>query len=347
MDISTYTQKTAKLGLQGYPTTAHFEITHTCNCACSYCYIEKRPQTPMPLQKVIDAISILKDNGILYLGLTGGEIFTHPDIVKIFNHALDCDFFGIYLISNAILITDEHLHFLSNHTSHFKSIQISVFSDNPLEHDRYMGTGALKQTLQIADTLQNAGLKVELTLSPHPFNVHRIGTILDHYGQRGFTISLSPFKLLSSQNAQELNQHITYEFYKTMLLNLGEHRLSKLKQTLIQECSKQPKRRGLCCGVLCSFMIDPAGTIYPCTTFRHYPIGNIFNEPELKKVFTSPAMQSLKLLSVKDYQQCTECRYVNFCSLCIGRWHTNTGSFGVIDSQSCNYARALDDLTRG
>lgn len=344
MSINKLMTKLGSLGCKGYPTSAQFELTHRCNGSCAYCYLIGEQQPDPPLSTLLDIITTLKENGILFLFLTGGELFIRPDILDILQHAVNCDFFEISLLSNGTLIKKQHIDFISRHTSHIKKIQLSVFSDREDENDTYMGIpGATRKTLDSARQLIRAGIQVSLSLNIQPFNVNRIGDILEFYETSGFTINFSPYVIVTNHNEKELKDRDTYEFYRQLFLGLGEQYLKRFRNALNKKISA-PRRTELCSGRLCMILVDPQGTIYPCTSFRYYPLGNIVKEPSLKKLYTSEKVNTLHALSITDYPKCADCEYLNFCSLCIGRWHTRFRRFGMIDNHLCNYVHALADV---
>ena len=345
MTDSRLLNKLNTLGRRGYPTSAHFEVTHRCNCSCEYCYLSGCQKPDLPMQDVCAIISTLNNNGIFSLNFSGGELFIRPDIIPILRHAVSCDFFDIGIISNGTLITNEHVTFLADNPLHIKSIQLSVFSDSPEENDAYMGLdGATKKTLTTAQKLKEAGLNVTFALPVQPFNVHRIGAIMDYYEHCGFSISISVHKIITAKNADVVKDHSSYDFFKTMFSSIGSNRLDRYKRALDNKL-KESKRTNLCSGIHCMMSIDPQGTVFPCPSFRNYPIGNIIEQPDLHSLFTSDKMKVLHQLTLADYPECAACPYANFCSICIGKWHTQFHRFGIKDTQFCNYVRALVDVS--
>jgi len=70
---------------QRVPLRVMFELTYRCNFYCRHCYLPKswRGKKDLPAAGVLEIIRQLKSSGCFYLGFTGGEIFTRPDIYKI------------------------------------------------------------------------------------------------------------------------------------------------------------------------------------------------------------------------------------------------------------------------
>ena len=94
---------------QNQPLRVMFELTYACNFKCEHCYIPEsyRRLKTLNTKQVFDVIRQLKDAGCFYLGFTGGEIFTRPDIKKILKFSSRQGFQTI-LYSNGSLIT-KHL----------------------------------------------------------------------------------------------------------------------------------------------------------------------------------------------------------------------------------------------
>lgn len=67
------------------PLRVLFELTYKCNFNCRHCYVPKawRLKKDLNTSQTLDIIRQLKNSGCFYLGFTGGEIFTRPDIYKI------------------------------------------------------------------------------------------------------------------------------------------------------------------------------------------------------------------------------------------------------------------------
>lgn len=73
--------------MNGLPVRAFFEVTSACNCNCFACYhaADLDGYTP-PLMDVLRRIDKLKELGIGFLDVTGGEPFLRNDLDKILNY---------------------------------------------------------------------------------------------------------------------------------------------------------------------------------------------------------------------------------------------------------------------
>jgi MoaA/NifB/PqqE/SkfB family radical SAM enzyme len=71
------------------PSHAQIAITNVCPQKCDYCYNKKRTGIPLETKEIIKAINDLKNMGVFWLGLTGGEPLLNKDIVDIIQSASD------------------------------------------------------------------------------------------------------------------------------------------------------------------------------------------------------------------------------------------------------------------
>jgi MoaA/NifB/PqqE/SkfB family radical SAM enzyme len=71
------------------PSHAQIGVTNYCPQHCDYCYNKKRSGIPLETKEIIKLISDLKNMGVFWLGLTGGEPLLNNDIVDIIKSASD------------------------------------------------------------------------------------------------------------------------------------------------------------------------------------------------------------------------------------------------------------------
>jgi MoaA/NifB/PqqE/SkfB family radical SAM enzyme len=69
------------------PSHAQIGLTNACPQNCEYCYNKQRTGTPMDTATIMHVIDDLRDAGVCWLGLTGGEPLLNRDIIKIVAHA--------------------------------------------------------------------------------------------------------------------------------------------------------------------------------------------------------------------------------------------------------------------
>ena len=89
-----------------------------------------------------------------------------------------------------------------------------------------------------------------------------------------------------------------------------------------------------CLGLFC--VIGPTGDITSCQRFagmEGYRLGNIFDDPSLEELFSSPAALKQRERQIKAAQECSECRYLNICHG--GCWYNAVSSGDGITDPLC------------
>ena len=178
---------------------AQMELTYRCNLHCVHCYTDPynrreffpRELTLTEIKRIIDEMS---DLAILYLNLTGGEIFTHPNFFEIHDYAYGKGFL-LMLYTNGTIFTQAIIDRLK-HARPF-SIDISCHSVNEEAFDRFTQVpGSFRQFLKGMELLRSSGLPFCLKTKAMNWNKEEIPQIrrfVESFGLTfGFTTSLSP-----------------------------------------------------------------------------------------------------------------------------------------------------------
>src|ERR1035437_1764161 len=96
---------------QRQPVNGTFELTERCNLACRMCYVCQSPGDSMLRAKELSTVAWLEltrqaiDNGMVFLLLTGGEIFLRADFFELYS-PLTRLALVLTLFTNGTLITD-------------------------------------------------------------------------------------------------------------------------------------------------------------------------------------------------------------------------------------------------
>ncbi|MSR78115.1 MAG: radical SAM protein [Candidatus Omnitrophica bacterium] len=117
---------------------AQFELTYGCNLHCVHCYTDplNKPELlkkEIPLEKALQIIDKLQEEGILWLCFTGGEIFMRRDFLTIYDYAWNKGFL-ITLFTNGTLITEKIVEHLAAKPPF--SIEISFHGATPDTFDK-------------------------------------------------------------------------------------------------------------------------------------------------------------------------------------------------------------------
>jgi MoaA/NifB/PqqE/SkfB family radical SAM enzyme len=140
------------------PSHAQVGLTDACPQKCAYCYNRGRSGRPMDTPTIIRVIKELRDMGVFWLGLTGGEPLLNKDILKITETAAaDC---AVKLFTTGCTLTPE----MARNLKSAGLFSVSVSLDHWREdlHDRSRGyPGAFRAALAAVRTFREvAGLDV-------------------------------------------------------------------------------------------------------------------------------------------------------------------------------------------
>jgi MoaA/NifB/PqqE/SkfB family radical SAM enzyme len=97
-------KKRLKRGVH-FPPFIYISVTNACNLRCVGCWVDvTAPSHHMPAADLNALIANSQKHGNSFFGILGGEPFTHPDLLDVFEAHPDCYF---QVFTNAQFITDE------------------------------------------------------------------------------------------------------------------------------------------------------------------------------------------------------------------------------------------------
>lgn len=136
------------------PSHAQVGITNDCPQACAYCYNRDRRGRTMDTDTILRTVRELKEMGVCWLGLTGGEPLLNPDIARIVASAADeC---AVKLFTTGSTLTREKAKELRQ--AGLFSVSVSLDHWRPEIHDRNRGRqGAFDTALAAIDIFKKTG----------------------------------------------------------------------------------------------------------------------------------------------------------------------------------------------
>ncbi len=136
------------------PSHAQIGITNACPQRCEYCYNRNRQGQPMDKDTILKTARELKEMGVVWLGLTGGEPLLNKDIVEIVESVSDdC---AVKLFTTGCTLTREKAYQLKQ----AGLFSVSVSLDHWLEEKHDLGRrypGAFREALKAIDIFRSVG----------------------------------------------------------------------------------------------------------------------------------------------------------------------------------------------
>ena len=118
------------------PISCTLEITSKCNFKCLHCYMNNIKKEFMPLQIAMNFLKEFKNNGGIFLTLTGGETLLHPHFKEIYIYAKKLGL-SVTIFTNGSLLNDEHFIFLSKYKP--KRIEITLYGSSDEKYSLFTG----------------------------------------------------------------------------------------------------------------------------------------------------------------------------------------------------------------
>lgn len=327
--------------------TFHIELTSKCNERCVHCYIPHEcKNADIDHDLMIKVLNQCKDMGVMNIVFSGGEPMLHPNFCEFLRYAKDLDF-NVTVLSNLTLLNDEILSALKyRHTS---CVNVSLYSMDSEIHDAITTVeGSFAKTknniLQLIDNniavqincpimKQNQSTFQDVILWGHE---HKCAVILDYI-----------IMARSDRSVGNLEHRLTKEEIKSVLEKIVQNDVtiqsnikSRNYRSRLSSETTDPDEN--ICGVaLSTICMVSNGNVYPCAGWQKYICGNI-NESSLQEIWTSsPAINLLRQLRLKDFKKCFSCKDKKYCLMCISRNsnESETGSIFDVPQITCEAAR--------
>jgi SynChlorMet cassette radical SAM/SPASM protein ScmE len=332
----------AEMKIMSSPKHVDIAITGKCNLACQYCFYadEMAARTNLPTERWLSFFDELGRLGVMTVCLTGGEVFTRPDLFELIDGII-ANRMRYSLLSNGTMITEETLKQfeIGKRRQRLNSIQISVDGSSAEVHDlsRPKSFGRALRGLKL---LKEAGYPVTVRVTVNRHNVDDLENVarllLDEVGLSSF--STNEAYACGATDRTEGNIILTPAQRKqagevlARLSNQYDQRIDALAGPLVlaQELKTMDEMlasgqtswsgRGTlsaCGGVFSKLGVMHDGTIVPCNILSTLTLGTIGIE-SLQDVWlnhpTMIAMRQRYEIPLSSLETCKDCVYQGFCT---------------------------------
>ncbi len=309
------------------PKSVIWDVTYACNLNCPHCLTDSGPGNSKALGKkgafrIIEALAAAK---VLYLSLSGGEPFLHPDILELLARIADTGM-RMDIATNGFHLPARIIKGLRG----LPVFQVQVSIDGiGAEHDRFRGrAGAFENACKTLRRLKDEGLSTSISTTVTGQNVGRLSELIDlavaigcnafkaipfipaGRGQRNsMELCLDPVGSLKmsrilAERSRELAGQINISTESTFLFLLDP--------PAGDETDEGPM---LCSAGQDELSVGADGTVYPCPFLHDFPLGNLLSDSLERIWHESPVLNYLRRLSKKHMTgNCSTCRFApSFC----------------------------------
>jgi len=307
-------------------TTLQIQITDFCNIRCKHCLHDIKNTVHLPFESIKRLLDDAEKMDCVYVNITGGESFMHPDIEKIIKYASQK--FEIRIQTNGMLCSEKQIDKIKN--CHVNSFNVSLDGIKE-DHEKIRGTDTFEKALNGIAILQKYGFNVEINHVVSTVNVENFERFIDFCKSNNLNqINISP---IMEYGCAVQNKDIILPPKKVFdTLNISYSNDSLLK-----------KREGFPCGAgICNNYILANGDVIPCIEFTEYVQGNI-NQKSYSEIYMKFPKSFSEILTTdkRNFVSCHECKELSNCNYgCRGR-AKNEGDFWGIDSTSCSFYKTV------
>lgn len=224
---------------QRIPLIGEFELTPRCNLKCKMCYICRDCNDKDAISRELsdrDWIRLAleaRDLGMLFILLTGGEVFLRKDFKTIYDE-ISMMGFNVSLYTNGTMITPQVASWLGNHPP--SQIEITLYGASPETYHAVCGdSSGFHSAIRGIELLINQGINVQLRTTIVKGNVHDFEALAEIAGSYGLPLGIvnyvSPRRegTFSSPEAERLSPKDLADFEEKVSLFYEQKQQEELK----------------------------------------------------------------------------------------------------------------------
>ena len=342
----------AKADLMFEPLGGTLELTPLCNMNCKMCYIRKSSDEVkkagglLGISEWIRIAKELKDRGVLFLLLTGGEPLTYPWFEQLYKELLSMGFV-ITINTNGTMINEKLIRLFRDYPC--RRLNVTIYGKDNETYERLCGNPqGFSQFMKGISLLKQYHIPFRLNHSVTPMNAMDLSGICTIARDFGVIVEISNYMFppIRRNNAdfcrmtpKEVAEAQIRAFQnKSPLQNEKIAVMNTLN--LLKQKNKEENSEGLICRAGRSgFWISWNGDLMPC---------GMFTEPKISLLENSFADSWDYIVDrtrqLKGCLECKSCRKRNICMVCAAGCLAETGNFEGKPQYLCDVSHELCEL---
>jgi radical SAM protein with 4Fe4S-binding SPASM domain len=335
------------------PINVTLELTLDCNIRCLHCYNfdrdrPRRPalaacagerSDPLSLEEVLRLLGDFREAGCLFLGLTGGEVFSYPHLFSVLDRARELHF-AVQLLSNGTLLRPGVVARLASYPN-ILGLSVSLYGSSAAVHDGITQVpGSFRRTWHGIERVRAAGLAVRLKFVIMSQNAHEVSAMREHADALGYPYQID-LTITSRHDGTNGSLNTRVDDEQLAQLHRGPLRdlISNHPRPATTEIRPCNCARGNC-AVLAN------GDVTPCISVP-WRAGNVREQSFAEIWRDSPVFQRIRGLGTADYRACTPCEDKSYCSRPRGAAFTASREYTGIDPFVCRVAHIRREIVEG
>ena len=332
------------------PANGSIELLPLCNMNCDMCYVrlsKKEMEAKGRLRTADEWLEVgrqMKDAGVLFLLLTGGEPFLYPDFRRLY---LELRKMGMIITinTNGTLIDEDLAEFFGKYKP--RRVNITLYG---ADEDAYTNLchypGGYEKTLQGIRLLRENDVDVKVSSSLAQSNKSDLDRLLDIGETLGIPVWVDTY-MMPATRERDLPYNMQVRLEPEEAAREG---IRAMKRVLGPELFPQYVRQSVeradhpepaeatpghmsCMAGQCSFTINWQGEMRPCVILTE-PAISVF-EVGFEAAWKYIVEETHKILL---NEKCSTCHMRHLCRTCAASALLETGSYDGVPDYMCRYA---------
>lgn len=343
----------------GLPIAGNFELTARCNFNCPMCYVHLSEAQvaasgkELTAQQWLEIARQAKDQGMIFVLLTGGEPLMRKDFFEIYDGMKKMGLI-ISINSNGSMLSGPVLErILQDPPCRFN---ISLYGGSNETYENMCGRAAYDQVKENIRALREAGVMVSLNLSVTPNNCGDLAKIYADSRELGVHVRFSSYMYPSIRVNEErygCGNRLSPEAaarcsveWDLLTLSPEEFALRARNMEQLVDLQKEgcpiDEGEGIGCRAgVTSFWVSWDGRMMPC---------GMMTRPEVRplEVGFDAAWEQLRseTARIRRPAACSGCAYKEVCGVCAAVCLTETGRFDGVPAYMCEKTRQTVRITK-
>lgn len=341
------------------PISGTFELLPLCNFNCKMCYVHEnasdlksKGKALKPPKFWIDLAKSAKEQGMLYLLLTGGEPFLYKGFWEVYEELAKMGFV-ISINSNGSLIDEAVVERLKQNPPSRINITLYGASDETYQNLCGIEKGFTKTTRAI-ELLREAGISVKLNCSLTPTNAGDLEKIIRYAEERELIVSVATYMfppIRLDEDQKGMNHRFTPEnkaHYDmcTAYYQRGKKYLTHYAECIVEgmceiaesdnNCKEIEGDKVMCRAGRGIFWTTWEGEITPCGMMPEPKI--VLEDTTFQDAWEQLVRETAK---IRLAPECKECPNQSVCHVCAGMTYAENADFKKKPDYLCQYVKAL------
>lgn len=332
------------------PVNGSIELLPLCNMNCDMCYVRLNREDVERLGGLHNAdewIEIgkqMKESGVLFLLLTGGEPLLFPDFKRLYVELRKMGFI-ITVNTNGTLIDEEWAKFFAAYKP--RRINITLYGADENEYAQLCHyPDGFKQTIQGIRLLRKMDVDVKISCSITKINYKSLKRIFMIGDNLGVLVHIDPYMMpvvrerskpfseqtrVSPENAARISvEALKLQFSEAMFQQYVSQAIERVEDPEFP----RGDRHLSCLAGSCSFTINWQGYMRPCVVMSE-PSVSVFDKG-FKEAWKEIRAEVDKIMIS---EKCTACCFKPICKVCAAASLSETGSYEGIPDYLCQFSK--------